>query len=108
MQIGGVLTEEKASQVRGPHLDVLRLHRDRELQSAVAPRIFRVMRCYLAQMKALDELYKLSTTNYALVPKLKSRIFFYPNNQYIRYIPLNHLGFHFRYLYGKMANFNNA
>ena len=54
-------------------LDVLRLHRERELQSALAPRIFRVVRSYLAQVKALDELYKLSSTNYAMGPKPKTR-----------------------------------
>ena len=54
-------------------LDVLRLHRERELQSALAPRIFRVVRSYLAQVKALDELYKHSSTICAMEPKSETR-----------------------------------
>ena len=73
MQIDEELTEEKASQVRGAHLHVLRLHQDRELQSALTPRVLRVVGSYLAQVKALDELYKLSSTNYAMGPKSETR-----------------------------------
>ena len=56
-------------------LDVLHLVQDRELQSALAPRISRVVRSYLAQVKALDELYKLSTTQDAMEPKPETRTF---------------------------------
>ena len=52
--------EEFMSQVRGAHLHVLRLHQDRELQSALTPRVLRVVGSYLAQVKVLDELYKLN------------------------------------------------
>ena len=69
------------SQVRGAHLHVLRLHQDRELQSALAPRVLRVVGSYLAQVKALDELYKLNTKEYAREPKAKSRILLCPNEQ---------------------------
>ena len=66
--IAAKLAEEIAGQVHGAHLHVIRLHQDRELQSALAPRVLRVVGSYLAQVKALDELYKLGTKEYALIP----------------------------------------
>ena len=63
-------------------LDVLRLHRERELQSALAPRIFRVVRSYLAHLKAIDELYKPSSTIYAMGPKPETRNVLCPNALY--------------------------
>jgi len=60
VQQNAKLAEEMRPQVRGPNLDVLRLHGDRLLQRALAPRVFRVVMSCLDEVKALDELYMLS------------------------------------------------
>ena len=58
MRIAVKLTEEKRRQCHVRDLDVLHLLQDRDLQGVLAPRIFRVVRSYLHQVKALDELLK--------------------------------------------------
>ena len=58
MRIAVKLMEEKTWQCHVRDLDVLHLLQDRDLQSVLAPRIFRVVRSYLHQVKALDELLK--------------------------------------------------